>query len=148
MRKRLVPVAYLLLAACGESGPDVSLQLSVMPHAIGPGQTATIALRVVNLSGRPKSVQIECRPPYFVTNVLNDTVSVPGGILICYPDPPPPYPMEPNDTLVMSYFWDGDGIVDVGGGTFVHGRLPPGLYRVHGNMDTFRWPSDTIRILP
>lgn len=142
MRKCLVPIAAAYLLACGDSGPDFDLQLSIMPHAIAPGETATITLRVANLSGRPQIVQVECNPPYFVTSAAGDTVSVPDVVLVCHPGVPPGMPMEPNDTLLMSYFWAGDG------GTISSTRLPAGLYTVHGNMDRFRWPSDTIRILP
>ena len=142
MRKCLVPIACACLLACGDSGPDFDLQVRVMPHALAPGDTATIMLRVANLSGRPQIVQTECKPPYFVTNAAGDTVSVPGGILVCYPSEPPGMPMEPNDTLARFYFWAGDG------GTIANTRLPAGLYTVHGNMDRFRWPTDTIRILP
>ena len=74
------PVAAALVLGCGDvtgAGP-FALDLSVTPHAIASGDTATVALRVANVSARIQEIQFYCQNPFFVINAQGDTV-VGGG---------------------------------------------------------------------
>ena len=145
-----LPVAAALVLGCGDvtgAGP-FALDLSVTPHAIASGDTATIALRVANVSPLIQQVQFDCQDPFFVINAQGDTV-VGGGPahLICIPETPPPVPLVPFDTLRQTYRWTGIGHQNQDG-IIVTGPLPAGLYRVVSRLGGLEWPADTVRILP
>ena len=145
-----VLAAATLLVGCGEltgAGP-LALAVSVTPHAIAPGDTATVQLHITNTTPTIQQVQFYCQYPFLVISEQGDTVVGSGRrVLVCIPEAPPPRPLEPFDTLVQTYHWTGVGEVNQNG-IILTGPLPPGLYRVGSRLGGLAWPVDTVRILP
>ena len=146
MRGTLASFACAALIACAGSAPDLDLKLNVSPHMLAQGETATIVMRIANVSWRPLDVT-SCNQPYVIINSSGDTVTAPIDPLPCHPPPHDPPALEPNDTLSLSYSWAGDELV-FDGQLIVRQRVPDGVYTIHGTANGFSWPSDTIRILP
>ena len=153
MRARVVSLALaifspMLVAACSDPASpekDLLLTASVTPAVFRIGEQVAVTVAVANRGTRSWGIYPACG--LFLVMNQDDQVVGPRPA-ICTADIKPPLMLAPGEARAFRATWSGDSLIFVTPPRW----LPPGTYRIRGNVGGPRGslPTQpaTVRIAP